>query len=88
MVFCFKNCSDLVWEKFVPVTEKNIQKFESEGREFANFWRSLDWNSDLFDVKKMLIFLMPRIDRQPKTSVGQYSLRAYINTDRNILVNL
>ena len=31
---------------------------------------------------------MPRIDRQPKTSVGQYSLRAYINIDRNILVNL
>ena len=38
MVFCFKNCSDLVWEKFVPATErKTIQKFESEGREFSNF---------------------------------------------------
>ena len=36
----------------------------------------------------MLISLIPRIDRQPKTSVGQFSQRAYINTDRNILVNL
>ena len=33
MVFCYQNCSDLLWEK--PV-------FEAEGREFTNFLRSLE----------------------------------------------
>ena len=33
MVFCYQNCSS-VWEKLL--------KFESEGREFAKFLRSLE----------------------------------------------
>ena len=40
MVFCYQNCSDLLWEKIVLVIEKNL-KFEAEGREFANFLRGL-----------------------------------------------
>ena len=26
MVFCYQNCSDLLWEKIVPVFEKNFWK--------------------------------------------------------------
>ena len=31
MVFCYRICSDLLWEKIVLVIEKNL-KFEAEGR--------------------------------------------------------
>ena len=34
MVFCYQNCSDLLWEKIVLVI--------AEGREFAKFLRSLE----------------------------------------------
>ena len=27
LVFCYQNCSDLLWEKIVQVIEKNLQKF-------------------------------------------------------------
>jgi hypothetical protein len=40
MVFCYQNCSDLLWEKIVLVIE--ILKFEAEGREFAKILRSLE----------------------------------------------
>ena len=36
MVFCYQNCSDILWEKIVLVIEKNL-KFEAEGRESAKF---------------------------------------------------
>jgi hypothetical protein len=42
MVFCYQNCSDLLWEKIVLVIEKKLLKFEAEGREFAKFLRSLE----------------------------------------------
>ena len=38
MVFCYHNCSDLLWEKIVLV----IKKFEAEGGEFAKILRSLE----------------------------------------------
>ena len=41
MVFCYQNCSDLLWEKIVSDREK-LLKFEAEGREFAKFLRSLE----------------------------------------------
>ena len=34
MVFCYQNCSDLLWEKHLI--------FETKGREFANILRSLE----------------------------------------------
>ena len=34
MVFCYQNCSDLLWEKIVLVIEKKLLKFEAEGQEF------------------------------------------------------
>ena len=36
MVFCFQNCSDLLWEKLFSDREK-LLKFEAEGREFSKF---------------------------------------------------
>ena len=39
MVFCYQNCSDLLWEKIVLVIEK---KFEAEGREFSKFLRAFE----------------------------------------------
>ena len=42
MVFCYQNCSDLLWEKNVLVMEKKLLKFEAEGQEFAKFLRSLE----------------------------------------------
>ena len=40
-VFCYQNCSDLLWEEIVLVIGKKI-KFEAEGQEFANILRSLE----------------------------------------------
>ena len=34
MKFCFQNCSELLY--------KRLLKFEAEGREFANFLKSLE----------------------------------------------
>ena len=41
MVFCYQNCSDLLWEKCSSAWEK-LLKFETEGREFAKILRSLE----------------------------------------------
>ena len=42
MVFCYQNCSDLLWEKIVLVIEKELLKFEAEGQEFAIILKSLE----------------------------------------------
>ena len=42
MVFCYQNCSDLLWEKIVLNSDREkILKFEAEGQEFAKILRSL-----------------------------------------------
>ena len=33
-VFCFENCSDLLWEQIVLVIENKFCTFEAEGQEF------------------------------------------------------
>ena len=40
--FCYQNCSDLLLEKIVLVTEKKLLKFEAESWEFSKFLRSLE----------------------------------------------
>ena len=40
VVFCYQNCSDLLWESYPSDWEK-LLKFEAEGREFAKISRSL-----------------------------------------------
>ena len=42
MIFCFQNCSDLLREKNVPVTEKTFFIIESEGQELAKLLQSLE----------------------------------------------
>ena len=42
MVFCYHNCSDLLWEKNCDSDRKKLLKFEAEVREFAKFLRSLE----------------------------------------------
>ena len=42
MVFCYQNCSDLLWEKKCPSDWEKLLKFEAGGREFANVLRSLE----------------------------------------------
>ena len=47
MVFCYQNCSDLLWEKIGSSDPVTLLKFEAEGREFANILRSLEnYNSN------------------------------------------
>ena len=42
LVFCYQNCSDLLWEKNCSNDGEKLLKFEAEGREFAKFLRSLE----------------------------------------------
>ena len=42
MVFCYQNCSDLLWEKKNSSDPEKLLKSEAEGREFAKFLRSLE----------------------------------------------
>ena len=51
MVFCYQNCSDLLWEKIVLVIEKKICKsFEITGAIFLKQWmvRTIFGNKILF----------------------------------------
>ena len=38
LVFCYQNCSDLLWEKIVLVTEKNFWNLRLKAENFQNFW--------------------------------------------------
>ena len=43
MVFCYQNCSALLWEKIVLFSAReNLLKFKAEGQELAKFLRSLE----------------------------------------------
>ena len=43
MVFCYQNCSDLLWEKIILFSDREkILKFGAEGWEFAKYLRSLE----------------------------------------------
>ena len=42
MVFCYQNCSDLLWEKKWSSDWEKLLKYEAEGREFAKILRSLE----------------------------------------------
>ena len=38
MVFCYQNCSDLLWEKIVWVIEKNFWNLKLKAENFQKFW--------------------------------------------------
>ena len=42
MVFCYQNCSDLLWEKIVLVIEKNFWNSRLKAENFQNFWDHLN----------------------------------------------
>ena len=42
MVFCYQNCSDLLWEKICSSDREQFLKFEAEGQEFAKILRYLE----------------------------------------------
>ena len=42
MVFCYQNCSDLLWKKNCSSDREKLLKFQAEGREFAKFLRLLE----------------------------------------------
>ena len=42
MVFCYQNCSDLLWEKTCSIDWEKLLKFEAEGWEFAKVLISLE----------------------------------------------
>ena len=42
MVFCYQNCSDLLWEKKGSSVWEKLLKFETEGQQFAKILRSLE----------------------------------------------
>ena len=42
LVFCYQNCSNLLWEKNCSSDREKLLKFESEGREFAKMLRPLE----------------------------------------------
>ena len=41
MVFCYQNCSDLLWEKTCSSNQEKLLKFEAESQKFAKILRSL-----------------------------------------------
>ena len=42
MVFCYQNCSDLLWVKICSSDQEKLLKFEAEGWEFPKISRSLE----------------------------------------------
>jgi hypothetical protein len=38
MVFCYRNCSDLLWEKIVLVIEKNFWNSRLKAENLQKFW--------------------------------------------------
>ena len=41
-VFCYQNCSDLLWEKNCTSDQEKLLKFEADGQEFSKNLRSLE----------------------------------------------
>ena len=54
MVFCYQNCSDLLWKNCSSYREK-ILKFEAESREFSKFLRLLEINSNSERSEQFLV---------------------------------
>ena len=50
MVFCYQNCSDLLWEKIVLVIEKNFWNSRLKAKNLQNLW---DHSNNLFKQWKV-----------------------------------
>ena len=71
MVFCYQNCSDLLWEKIVQVIEKKLWKFKAESQEFAIILRLPEqfvrkqWKVRIIFGHRMLFNLFPKFFNCP-----------------------
>ena len=54
MAFSFQNCSDLLWEKYILVIEKNFWKLRLKAENLENFWDP--WNNLFYQWKFRTIF--------------------------------
>ena len=66
MVFCYQNCSDLLWEKNVLVIEKNFWNSRLKAENLQNFWDHLNnlfkqWKVRTISGNRMLFLLVPYI---------------------------
>ena len=64
MVFCYQNCTDLLWEKNVLVIEKNFRNSRLKAMDFQTFWDHLNnsfkqWNVRTMFGNRMLFWLVP-----------------------------
>ena len=50
MVFCYQNCSDLLWEEIVQVVEKNFWNSRLKAEDLQKFW---DHSNNLFKQWKV-----------------------------------
>ena len=50
MVFCYQNCSDLLWEKIVLLIEKNFWNSRLKAENLQKFW---DYKNNLFEQWKV-----------------------------------
>ena len=51
MVFCYQNCSDLLWEKICSSDREQFLKFEAEGQEFSKVLISVEKKNDQWKVR-------------------------------------
>ena len=63
MVFCYLNCSDLLWEKIVLVIEKTFWNSRLKAENLENFWDHLNnlskqWKVRTISGSRMLFFNM------------------------------
>ena len=59
MLFCYQNCSDLLWEKIVLVIEKNFWNSRLKAKNFQKFWDHLNnlfkqWKDRTISGNRML----------------------------------
>ena len=63
-VFCYQNCSDLLWEKIVLVVEKNFWNSRLKAENLQNFWDQYNnlfkqWKVGTIFCNWMVFYLVP-----------------------------
>ena len=57
MLFCYQNCSDLLWEEIVLAIEKNFWNSRLKAENLQNFKISIDLNSPLDSMRETYVLL-------------------------------
>ena len=64
MVFCYQNCSDLLWEKIVLVVEKNFWNSRLKAESFqknCDHWNNLFKQWEIIFGNRILFELVPQV---------------------------